>query len=243
MGNWTVTRGMKLYYNYSLLKDFTHIRHYRVATVIEADIALAPLSVTAERESFIDFTFPYYDLVGITILMKKPESNDSLFKFMTVLELPVWGCIVGAYFFTSFLLWVFDRFSPYSYRNNKEKYKDDSEKREFTFKECLWFCMNSLTPQGGGEAPKNISGRIVAATWWLFGFIIIASYTANLAAFLTVSRLETPISSIDELAKQYKIKYAPSKGSAAESYFRRMAEIENKLFEYVLFAGDSPSLA
>lgn len=46
---------------------------------------------------------------------------------------------------------------------------------------------------GGGEAPKNISGRLVAATWWLFGFIIIASYTANLAAFLTVSRLEQPI--------------------------------------------------
>lgn len=39
--------------------------------------------------------------------------------------------------------------------------------------------------QGGGEAPKNLSGRLVAATWWLFGFIIIASYTANLAAFLT----------------------------------------------------------
>jgi hypothetical protein len=83
--------------------------------------------------------------------------------------------------------------SPYSYTNNKEKYRDDPEKREFTFKECLWFCMTSLTPQGGGEAPKNISGRLVAATWWLFGFIIIASYTANLAAFLTVSRLETNI--------------------------------------------------
>ena len=39
--------------------------------------------------------------------------------------------------------------------------------------------------QGGGEAPKNLSGRLVTATWWLFGFIIIASYTANLAAFLT----------------------------------------------------------
>lgn len=29
--------------------------------------------------------------------------------------------------------------------------------------------MTSLTPQGGGEAPKNVSGRLVAATWWLFG--------------------------------------------------------------------------
>lgn len=44
-------------------------------------------------------------------------------------------------------MYVFDRWSPYSYQNNKEKYADDDEKREFTMRECLWFCMTSLTPQ------------------------------------------------------------------------------------------------
>ena len=44
-------------------------------------------------------------------------------------------------------MWIFDRWSPYSYQNNMEKYKDDDEKRYFNFKECLWFCMTSLTPQ------------------------------------------------------------------------------------------------
>ncbi|XP_066943242.1 ionotropic receptor 25a [Macrobrachium rosenbergii] len=196
-----------------------------------ADIALAPLSVMAERENVVDFTVPYYDLVGITILMKKPEVPTSLFKFLTVLEPEVWICILFAYGFTSILLYIFDRFSPYSYQNNKEKYKDDDEKREFTFKECLWFCMTSLTPQGGGEAPKNLSGRLVAATWWLFGFIIIASYTANLAAFLTVSRLDTPIESLDDLANQYKVQYAPVNGTSTMTYFERMAYIENKFYE------------
>lgn len=50
-------------------------------------------------------------------------------------------------FLVSFLMWVFDRWSPYSYQNNRNKYKDDEEKREFNLKECLWFCMTSLTPQ------------------------------------------------------------------------------------------------
>lgn len=197
------------------------------------DIGLGSMSVMAERENVIDFTVPYYDLVGITILMKLPEQQTSLFKFLTVLEHSVWLCILAAYFFTSFLMWVFDRWSPYSYQNNREKYKDDEEKREFNLKECLWFCMTSLTPQGGGEAPKNLSGRLVAATWWLFGFIIIASYTANLAAFLTVSRLDTPVESLDDLSKQYKIQYAPLNGSSAMTYFQRMNDIEYRFYEYV----------
>ncbi|KAI8125865.1 Ionotropic receptor 25a [Lucilia cuprina] len=196
-----------------------------------ADIGLGSMSVMAEREIVIDFTVPYYDLVGITIMMQRPSTPSSLFKFLTVLETNVWLCILAAYFFTSFLMWVFDRWSPYSYQNNREKYKDDDEKREFNLKECLWFCMTSLTPQGGGEAPKNLSGRLVAATWWLFGFIIIASYTANLAAFLTVSRLDTPVESLDDLAKQYKILYAPLNGSSAMTYFERMANIEQMFYE------------
>ncbi|BES98926.1 glutamate receptor [Nesidiocoris tenuis] len=196
-----------------------------------AEIGLGALSVMAERENVVDFTVPYYDLVGITIMMRKQTTQSSLFKFLAVLENEVWLCILASYFFTSLLMWVFDRWSPYSYQNNREKYKNDEEKREFNLKECLWFCMTSLTPQGGGEAPKNLSGRLVAATWWLFGFIIIASYTANLAAFLTVSRLDTPIESLDDLAKQYKIRYAPINGSEAMTYFQRMANIEEKFYE------------
>ncbi|CAJ0595107.1 unnamed protein product [Cylicocyclus nassatus] len=86
-----------------------------------ADIALGPISVTAERENVVDFTVPYYDLVGNSILMRKPEVKHSLFKFMQVLEWPVWVCIVAAYIVMSIALWLFDRISPYSYTNNKKK--------------------------------------------------------------------------------------------------------------------------
>lgn len=68
-----------------------------------ADIGLGSMSVMAEREDVIDFTVPYYDLVGITILMKLPETPTSLFKFLTVLENEVWLCILAAYFFTRYL--------------------------------------------------------------------------------------------------------------------------------------------
>ncbi|KAK7109957.1 ionotropic receptor 25a-like [Littorina saxatilis] len=197
-----------------------------------ADIAVGPISVMAERENVVDFTVPYYDLVGLTILMRKPEFDYSLGKFLSVLDEGVWGCILAAFVVFSVLICIFDRLSPFSYQNNRKDWKGEGqEPRVFTFKEGIWFCMMSLTPQGGGETPRALSGRLVAATWWLFGFIIIATYTANLAAFLTVSRLETKIESLDDLSKQFKVKYAPMNGSNAQMYFQRMADIEKKFYQ------------
>ncbi|XP_060066493.1 LOW QUALITY PROTEIN: ionotropic receptor 25a-like [Ylistrum balloti] len=197
----------------------------------KADIAVGPISVMAERENVVDFTVPYYDLVGLTILMKKPKFEYFLFKFLIVLHPKVWLCIIAAYFLFSVLLCAFDKLSPFSYQNNLKLWKGHGpEPRIFTLKEGVWFCMMSLTPQGGGEAPRALSGRLIAATWWLFGFIIIATYTANLAAHLTVSRMETLIKSLDDLSAQYKVKYGPRNGSAAMVYFKRMAEIEERFY-------------
>lgn len=168
----------------------------------KADLALASLSVLPERELVVDFTIPYYEPVGITILMKKRKDVTSIFKFLQVMKTQVWLGIVGCYAITSVIMWIFDRWSPYSYQNNREAFEDEDEQRYFSFKESFWQCMTALTPQGGGEAPKSLSGRLVSATWWLFGFIIVASYTANLGAFLTVARLESTITSLDALTQQ-----------------------------------------
>ena len=54
----------------------------------------------AERENVIDYTVPYYDLVGISILMKNPTVYASLFKFLTVMDNSVWFSVLGAYFVT-----------------------------------------------------------------------------------------------------------------------------------------------
>ena len=58
-------------------------------------------------------------------------------------------------------------------------------------------------------ARRSVPGRIVGGAWWFFTLILISSYTANLAAFLTTERMSTPIKSADDLAKQRTIKCAP----------------------------------
>ena len=50
--------------------------------------------------------------------------------------------------------------------------------------------------------PKAASTRIVGGIWWFFTLIIISSYTANLAAFLTVDRIIAPFENAEDLAKQ-----------------------------------------
>jgi hypothetical protein len=85
----------------------------------ETDIIMAALKMTAEREEFIDFVAPYFEQTGISIVMKKPVPDRSLFKFMTVLKLEVWLSICGAIVATALVIWILEIFSPYSARNWK----------------------------------------------------------------------------------------------------------------------------
>lgn len=51
--------------------------------------------------------------------------------------------------------------------------------------------------------------------------IMLASYTANLAAFLTKEQMDANIESAEDLAKQSKIKYGVLLGGSTLSFFER----------------------
>lgn len=152
----------------------------------EIDISVATLTMTTEREEVIDFVSPYFDQSGISILLRKEEPEQNFFKFMKVLKEEVWLGILCAVIVVAILIWILDRFSPFSYHNNKEAYPEGA--RDFTLGESIWFALTSLTPQGGGECPKALSARVLVAAYWLFIVLMLATFTANLAAFLTVER-------------------------------------------------------
>ena len=59
---------------------------------------------------------------------------------------------------------------------------------------------------------------------WAFTLIIISSYTANLAAFLTVQRMEVPIESPDDLADQTNIEYGTIHGGSTMTFFMVRAQ-------------------
>ncbi|GLD67895.1 glutamate receptor 1-like isoform X2 [Lates japonicus] len=88
--------------------------------------------------------------------------------------------------------------------------------------------------------PRSLSGRIVGGVWWFFTLIIISSYTANLAAFLTVERMVSPIESAEDLAKQTEIAYGTLDGGSTKEFFRRSKiAVFEKMWSYMRSADPS----
>ena len=135
----------------------------------KTEICLGPMAAMAERENVIEFTVPIIDMAGISIVMLRSPPRNSLFTFVTVFETNVWLYTLAVYLFTSFLMWLINYCSHYIVVNNCTNYRQGQPVNNFNFRECLWFCLASLTPQGGGYPPSNLSCRIIAATWFFYG--------------------------------------------------------------------------
>ncbi|XP_045449891.1 glutamate receptor ionotropic, kainate 2 [Melitaea cinxia] len=186
-----------------------------------ADVAIADLTITYDREQVVDFTMPFMNL-GISVLYRKPiKQPPNLFSFLSPLSLDVWIYMATAYLGVSVLLFILARFSPYEWDNPRNCLDEPPVmENQFTLLNSLWFTIGSLMQQGSDIAPKAVSTRMVAGMWWFFTLIMISSYTANLAAFLTVERMDSPIESAEDLAKQTKIKYGALKGGSTAAFFR-----------------------
>ncbi|XP_009878172.1 PREDICTED: glutamate receptor ionotropic, kainate 3 [Charadrius vociferus] len=188
----------------------------------KADLAVAPLTITHVREKAIDFSKPFMTL-GVSILYRKPNgTNPSVFSFLNPLSPDIWMYILLAYLGVSCVLFVIARFSPYEwYDAHPCNPGSDIVENNFTLLNSFWFGMGALMQQGSELMPKALSTRIIGGIWWFFTLIIISSYTANLAAFLTVERMESPIDSADDLAKQTKIEYGAVKDGATMTFFKK----------------------
>ncbi|CAH1132880.1 unnamed protein product [Ceutorhynchus assimilis] len=186
-----------------------------------ADLAVASMTINYARESVIDFTKPFMNL-GIGILFKIPTSQPTrLFSFMNPLAVEIWIYVLAAYLLVSFTLFVMARFSPYEWNNPHPCHQDsDIVENQFSVSNSFWFITGTFLRQGSGLNPKATSTRIVGGIWWFFTLIIISSYTANLAAFLTVERMITPIESAHDLADQTEIAYGTLEGGSTMTFFR-----------------------
>lgn len=83
--------------------------HVNYSTPQEADIAIAPITITSERERVIDFSKPFMSL-GISIMIKKPiKQKPGVFSFLNPLSKEIWVCVIFAYIAVSIVLFIVSR--------------------------------------------------------------------------------------------------------------------------------------
>ncbi|XP_018578369.1 glutamate receptor ionotropic, kainate 2-like isoform X2 [Anoplophora glabripennis] len=201
----------------------------------KADLAVGSMTINYARESVIDFTKPFMNL-GISILFKVPESQQArLFSFMNPLAMDIWLYVLSAYVLVSITMFVVARFSPYEWHNPHPcEIDNDLVKNQFSLANSFWFTIGTLMQQGSDLNPKATSTRIVGGIWWFFTLIIISSYTANLAAFLTVERMITPIENAEDLAGQTEIPYGTLESGSTMTFFRdSMIETYKKMWRFM----------
>ncbi len=163
----------------------------------QVDAAAAAISITPAREAGLDFTFPYYTTgLGIAV---DPEAGGGWFQ--VVRNLFTWQFAVviatlsGVLLIAGAAVWAFER------GHNDEFPKDPVR----GLGDGFWWAAVTLTTVGyGDKAPQTLGGRIVGLIWMLTALLIVASFTAAIAASLTVGSLGTPIQSVADL-KNYRI--------------------------------------
>lgn len=71
--------------------------------------------------------------------------------------------------------------------------------------QCAWFTFSSMLVVSSDVVPRTINGKLLAGSLCFFSLIVVSFYTANLAAFLTISTFHSPVSSIMDLGHQSQV--------------------------------------
>uniref|UniRef100_A0A674HPT3 Glutamate receptor n=1 Tax=Taeniopygia guttata TaxID=59729 RepID=A0A674HPT3_TAEGU len=188
----------------------------------KADLAVAAFTITAEREKVIDFSKPFMTL-GISILYRVHMGRKpGYFSFLDPFSPAVWLFMLLAYLAVSCVLFLAARLSPYEWYNPHPcaRERPGLLQNQYTLGNSLWFPVGGFLQQGAEVLPRALSTRCVSGVWWAFTLIIISSYTANLAAFLTVQRMEVPVESADDLADQTNIEYGTIHAGSTMTFFQ-----------------------
>uniref|UniRef100_A0A5F9DRM9 Glutamate receptor n=1 Tax=Oryctolagus cuniculus TaxID=9986 RepID=A0A5F9DRM9_RABIT len=193
-----------------------------VGELINRTWAVAAFTITAEREKVIDFSKPFMTL-GISILYRVHMGRKpGYFSFLDPFSPAVWLFMLLAYLAVSCVLFLAARLSPYEWYNPHPclRARPHILENQYTLGNSLWFPVGGFMQQGSEIMPRALSTRCVSGVWWAFTLIIISSYTANLAAFLTVQRMEVPVESADDLADQTNIEYGTIHAGSTMTFFQ-----------------------
>ncbi|XP_010223784.1 PREDICTED: probable glutamate receptor [Tinamus guttatus] len=196
----------------------------------EADIAVAPLTVTSAREEVVSFTTPFLQ-TGIGILLRKDSVSQErpLFHFLAPFSKETWTGLLFAYVLTCLCLCLV------------ASYKDTAALKEVLVyilhrgilrarpEVELQMLRSCVTPR-----PKALSVRVIAAIWWLFTLALVAAYIANFTALLSAGSEQLPIQTFEDLVKQRELEFGTLDGSSTYHFFKNSKNpVHQLIYEYM----------
>lgn len=174
----------------------------------EADVAIAAITITKERETAVDFTQPYFDS-GLQIMVRAQGSNHLLGVFDSVPWLTVatlLAVFIAIMFVMANVLWLIERQSSQHFQKGYLK----------GMGEGLWgIALIVATGEHGDRQASRVVKRLVVFFMWLVGVVLIAQLTATVTSTQTVDRLNSDIRGPADLAGKI---IASVRGTVAADY-------------------------
>ncbi|XP_043258883.1 uncharacterized protein LOC122401043 isoform X2 [Colletes gigas] len=181
-----------------------------------AQLAFAPLSVSAHRAAVVDFTTPYF-FSGVSFLTApKLKSEISLFAFLFPFSTELWIAVFTFLNFTAIAVALYEWFSPFGLNPwGRQRSKN------FSIASALWVMWGLLCGHlVAFKAPKSWPNKFLINIWGGFSVIFVASYTANIAALIAGLFFHSAVSNYDDKSLLLQKVGAP-RASAADYYVQK----------------------
>ncbi|CAF1610757.1 unnamed protein product, partial [Adineta ricciae] len=182
------------------------------------DIAIGDITVTAKRREIVDFSSSIYDNSMRIIVRKTAADNVDLFSYMKPFSTNLWISLLACLIFSGILFCIFER-------------QDNDVLHNRSIPSCIflsiWFSIGNLMGYGVDFDVQTAAGRILTVGLYILSIVLVATYTANLASDLTISRSKDIISSIDDV-RNGKVAFSRLgvliESSAEEYYLREISD-------------------
>ncbi|XP_039198812.1 glutamate receptor ionotropic, NMDA 2C isoform X2 [Crotalus tigris] len=163
-----------------------------------ADMAIGSLTINEERSQIIDFSVPFVE-TGISVMVARSNGTVSPSAFLEPYSPAVWVMMfVMCLTVVAITVFIFEYFSPVGYNQNLTSGKK-SGGPSFTIGKSIWLLwalvFNNSVPI---ENPKGTTSKIMVLIWAFFAVIFLASYTANLAAFMIQEQYIDTVSGLSD---------------------------------------------
>ena len=157
----------------------------------KVDLMLYPMTITSQRAEKIDFSPPFYLAYSGVVANQFSTWEKAVIFLNSFLSLDFFKALIGLSLIIlifGLLTWLFER------KYNQEEFGKGIHGLWSGF----WWSAVTMTTVGyGDKSPRTAGGRVVALIWMFTAVIIISGFTASITSSLTVTELETDMSTID----------------------------------------------